>query len=330
MKAHLLTIFFALCCVAICLALPAAAQDRTAAAPNVCSFVASAYNRGDQDKLWGYPDPVDIAGDGKPRHVYVVEQGTAHVHSIVASTKPLSPDEQNAVSTSEVNFFGSIGQDMSLDTVPRVFAFEGAYYVVYEADGGPYDVVKPDVGELCTFKRRYSAVLSEDHAPALCATARQGKKFGRVPTQRLAGAITIDDAATLDLPGPFSPSIARYARLKLDPAAAPVTVGYFTYQSSAGAGCQARGVVFLQDHTIEKSQRNAALLAAQAAMTDCRGSNGFIVHAGGESLIEIDGGSAEQQTMPPRMLLRLHRDTIEKVCNVEQRPTFIPQPAKRN
>ena len=75
-----------------CAATPAAA----ASAGDVCSAIAAAYNRGDQDKLWGYPDPVDIAGDGKLRHVYIVEQGTAHVHSIVASTKPLSSAEQQA------------------------------------------------------------------------------------------------------------------------------------------------------------------------------------------------------------------------------------------
>ena len=133
---------------------------------DVCSFIAAAYNRGDQDKLWGYPDPVDIAGDGILRHVYIIEQGTAHVHSIIASTKPLS--DPSSRPHSEVNFFGSIGQDMVLETIPRIFSFKGAYYVVYEGDGGPYDVVKPDAGELCQFKRHYSPALGEDHAPALC------------------------------------------------------------------------------------------------------------------------------------------------------------------
>jgi hypothetical protein len=295
---------------------------------DVCAFIAAAYNRGDEDKLWGYPDPVDIAGDGKFRHVYIIEQGTAHVHSIIASTKPLSASEQQTTS-SEVNFFGSIGQDMVLETIPHIFAFKGAYYVVYEGDSGPYDVVNPAAGELCQFGRHYSPVLSEDHAPALCKQALAGSPFKKLPTQKLAKAITVEDADTLDLPGPFSPSIARYAKLKLEPAAAPVTAGYFTYESSAGSGCQAAGVVLLQGNDIEKSPRNTALLAGEGDMTNCRGSNAFLIQAGGQTLVEIDGGAAEQQTKPPRALVRLNGDTIEKVCNVEQRATYSPAPAAK-
>lgn len=305
------------------------ARSRAGTVADVCSYIAAAYNRGDQDKLWGYPDPVDIAGDGVLRHVYIIEQGTAHVHSIIASTKPLSAAEQEVASNSEVNFFGSIGQDMALETIPRIFSFKGAYYVVYEGDGGPYDVVKPDAGELCRFRRHYSPVLSDDHAPALCKQALDGRPFKKLPTQKLAKAITVDDADTLDLPGPFSPSIARYAKLKLDPTAPPVTVGYFTYESSAGAGCQAAGVVLLQENGIEKSPRNTALLAAEGDMINCRGSNAFLIEAGGQTLIEIDGGAAEQQTKPPRLLARLNGDKIEKVCKVEQRATYSPTPVAK-
>jgi hypothetical protein len=306
----------------------AAQTPPASAAGDVCAYIAAAYNRGDENKLWGYPDPVDIAGDGKLRHVYVIEQGTAHVHSVVASTQPLSPAEQQTV-TSEVNFYGSIGQDMVLETIPRIFQFKGAYYVTYEGDGGPYDVVKPNAGELCQFKRHYSPALSDDHAPALCKQALAGKPFKKLPTQKLANPITVEDADTLNLPGPFSPIIARYTKFKLDAAAAPVTVGYFTYDSSAGSGCHAVGVVLLQGQDIEKSPRNTALLAAEGDMTNCRDSNAFLVRADGQSLIEIDGGSAEQQTRPPRLLVRLNRDTLEKVCNVEERATYTPEPAAK-
>ena len=321
-------VIVALCCEMAGAAAQPAAPSRAGTVADVCSFIAAAYNRGDEDKLWGYPDPVDIAGDGKLRHVYIIEQGTAHVHSIVASTRRLSDPEQQTA-PSEVNFFGSIGQDMVLETIPRIFSFKGAYYVVYEGDGGPYDVVKPDAGELCQFKRHYSPVLGEDHAPALCKQALAGSPFKKIPTQKLAKAITVEDADTLDLPGPFSPSIARYAKLKLDPAAPPVTVGYFSYESSAGSGCQAAGVVLLQGNDIEKSPRNTALLAAEADMSDCRGSNAFLIEAGDQTLIEIDGGAAEQQTKPPRLLVRLNGDKIEKVCKVEQRATYSPTPVAK-
>ncbi len=135
----------------------------------------------------------------------------------------------------------------------------------------------------------------------------------------------MEDASTLDLPGPFSPTIARYVNIKLDPRGAPVTVGYFRYESSAGAGCQAAGVVFLHGQNIEDSRRNTALIASEGDMTNCHGSKAFLVRAAGQNLIEIDGGLAEQQTMPPRVLVRLNGDKMEKVCNVEQRATCTPQ-----
>jgi len=301
-----------------------------AAANDVCSSVAAAYNHGQQDKLWGYPDPVDIAGDGKLRHVYIIEQGTAHVSSIIASTKALSPAEQETASSSEVNFYGSIGQDMELETVPRIFRLLGAYYVVYEEDGGPSNVVKPDSGEICRFKRHFSKVLAEDHAPALCKAVRAGKSFKKLAAHKLANEIIVEDAQTLDLPGPHSPTIARYSDVKLDPAGAPVRVGHFKYDSSAGAGCTASGVVFLHGRDIEKSPRNDALLAAQQQMTNCRGSAGFLIRADGQNLIEIDGGAAVQRTAPPRMLLRLRGNRIETACRVKQRVTYTPQPEPIN
>ncbi len=322
-------ILAALCCEVAGSQLVAAAQSPAASvAGDVCSYIAAAYNRGDQDKLWGHPNPVDIEGDGKLRYVYIIEQGTAHVHSIVASTTPLSPAEQAAAASSEVNFYGSIGQDMALETMPRIFQFKGAYYVVYEGDAGPYDVVKPNIGELCQFKRHYSAVLTEDHAPALCKEVRAGKALKKLSTRELTNEITVEDAATLDLPGPFSPTIGRYLKAKLDPTAAPVSVGYFKYDSSAGAGCTASGVVFLHGQDIEKSPRNTALLAAQQNMTNCRGSNAFVVQAAGQSLVEIDGGAAEQQTMP-RLLVRLRGDRIETICHVDQNATYTPQAAAK-
>lgn len=105
-----------------------------------------------------------------------------------------------------------------------------------------------------------------------------------------------------------------------------MTVGYFTYESSAGAGCEAKGVVLLHGHDIDKSPANTALLAAEGDMTNCRGSDAFVIAAGEQNLIEIDGGEAEQQTMPPRLLVRLKGATIETVCKVDQKANYTPVP----
>ena len=76
---------------------------------NVCAYVAAFYNRGRQKEMWGFPDPVDIAGDGKLRHVYLYDMGTAHVPVIIATTRKLAPEElANATEDSEVSFAGGV------------------------------------------------------------------------------------------------------------------------------------------------------------------------------------------------------------------------------
>jgi hypothetical protein len=149
-----------------------------------------------------------------------------------------------------------------------------------------------------------------------------------LPTKPLRNRIVVEDADKLDLPGPHSPVIARYADVKLDLGAPPLRVGYFKYESNAGAGCTASGVVILQGQDIEKSPRNDALLAAQQDMTDCRGSSGFLVETNGQNLIEIDGGAAEQRSDPPRTFARLQGGSVQTVCSVEQHATYTPQSVK--
>jgi hypothetical protein len=302
-----------------------AADQAIPSSSEVCSFVAAAYNQGTESKLWGYPDPVDIAGDGILRHVYIFEEGTAHVSNIIASTKALTSDEQEAAAAnSEVNFHFTKDEGIDYDSVPNVFAFQNRYYVAFEENNELIAVVKPDTGVACHFKPHYAPALSENHAPALCQALRSGKSFKKLATKPLADQIVVDDAATLDLPGPHSPVIKRYADVKLDPSGSPVRVGYFRYDSSAGTGCRAAGVVLLTGQDIEKSPRNDALLAAEGDMTDCRDSNGFLVAAAGENLIEIEGGKEGQRGTPPRVLARLRGDHVETVCKVDQKATYTP------
>jgi hypothetical protein len=89
-------------------------------------------------------------------------------------------------------------------------------------------------------------------------------------------------------------------------------------------------VAFLAGNGLEKSPRANALMEAQGQMLKCDGSSAFPVRVNGESLIEIDEGSAIQRTTPPRTLLRLRGDRFETVCRVEQRPTYVPLPVAKS
>jgi hypothetical protein len=304
-----------------------------AVGPNVCSYVAAFYNHGRQEEMWGYPDPVDIAGDGKLRHVYIFEQGTAHLPVIFASTNAI-PEENKlneALAGDEVDFERTVDPSSAEDYGSRpelhVLPFGDGYYLVHQEDGGPVAVVKPNAGTVCRFKRSFTPVLVEDHAPAICKEAATGKAFRKIPDQTLSNkeTPTIEALDRLHLPGTGSPDFQRYSDVKLDPMGAPGRIGYYEYNSDSGPGCDSNGVAFLNGQAFEKSARAKALIEAQVQTMDCRGSTAFLVHANGENLVELDGGRVLQRTTPPRTLLRLRGDRFETVCRVEQRATYIPE-----
>jgi hypothetical protein len=297
---------------------------------NVCSYVAAFYNQGRQVEIWGYPDPVDIAGDGKLRHVYIFDEGTAHIPVIIASTKPVAEADRVTESEKEppeVDFRRTRGQSSDDEysgwTELHVLPFKDGYYLVEQQDGGPIVVIKPNAGAVCQFKRTFTPVLAEDHAPEICKEAFSGKAFQRIPDAPLPNGEIIPADDNLHLPGADMPHFQRYTDMKLDPQGAPGRIGYYAYEWGGGAGCDAYGVAFLQGQNVEESARAEALNDALSRLADCRGSKAFLVAVNGENLIEWDGGSALQRTAPPRTLLRLKGDKVETVCRVEQRPTYI-------
>jgi hypothetical protein len=289
---------------------------------DVCSYVAAFYNRGRQSEIFGYPDPVDIAGDGRPMHVYIYHQGTANVPGIVASTKELEHDEVFFGNPeSEVDF--AVSGDREDDLFfrePRVLPFKGAYYVVYEGPG-PYVVVRPNRGRVCQFKPIYSPVLTENHAPAICEQALAGRVFDRVPAEKLPeGEIP---PSSQDLVHTNSATFDVFSDVVLDPDGGSIRVGYFWIASGAGRGCDVNGVAFLKDRGIEDSPRSRALMDAQKRMMNCGGSTAFLVRAGDENLIEVDGGFPRGRPVLPRILLRLRGENVETACKVDQRVEYV-------
>ncbi|MBR1090700.1 hypothetical protein JQ621_24805 [Bradyrhizobium manausense] len=292
---------------------------------NVCSYVAAFYTRGRQAELWGYPDPVDIAGDRRLHHVYIFDQGTAHIPAIVSSARRLSEQEllTESFDKQEINFDrtdapSESGSWPELHMLP----FRDGYYLVYQEDGGPVAIVKPNAGTVCRFKRSFTPVLTENRAPAICHDAFDGKPFDQVGSKPLApGDITVDNESGLPDRG-GTPQFQRYSDVNLDPKGLPGRIGYYEFNSGAGAGCSLNGIAFLDGNRLEKSPRAKALADIQDEHQDCRGSNSSLIRANGQVLIEWTGGRALQRTTPPRTLLRLAGDKIETVCRVEQRPTY--------
>jgi len=292
---------------------------------DLCSYVATFYNQGRQSELWGHPDPVDIAGDGKLHHVYTFTQGTAHASVIIATTasKPQSEAQMMTLLDSEVDF----GESDSFSSEPHVLPFKTGYFVVYEEDGGPSMVVKPNGPAACKFKRNFTPSLVEDHAPAICRKAVAGAAFEKVPRQKLPdqGVKVASDDLDLTHTDTASVYLTESSDVTFVPNSSQSRLGYFEIASGAGRGCDVKGVAFLDGDSLEKSPRARDLIDAQRQMMNCMGSTAFVVRTNGEFLIEIDGGRSVQRTVPPRLLLRSRRDRIETACRVEQRPSYAAE-----
>jgi hypothetical protein len=306
---------------------------------DVCSYVAAFYNQGREQELfydlrgwhrqdvWSTPKPIDLVGDGKLRYVYTFTQGTSHSPVIIATKKRMSLEEAQwlVVDNSEVDFGA---QDLGWLAEPHVFPFKGSYYVVYEEDDGPSAVVKPDGPVTCRFKRSFTPLLVENHAPAICKKAAAGTRFEQVPRMKWPNHGPKIESEQLVEPhiDTASVELIEFSDVKLDPTGPPARLGYFEIASGAGRGCDASGLAFLNGDALEKSTRSTALMNAQAQMNYCAGSKAFLVQADGEVLIEIDAGQAVHQTTLPRLLLRLRPDKIETACRVEQRPSYLVGP----
>jgi hypothetical protein len=293
---------------------------------DVCAYVAAFYTRGRQVELWGYPDPVDLTGDGTLRHVYIFDEGTAHIPVILSSTKEI-PEQDRLVASfndDEVDFSRTDRSQSDNGSWPELhmMPFRNGYYLVYQEDGGPVAVVKPNGGTVCRFTRKFTPALTENRAPAICRALVEGKLFDRIPDRPLPSEdIGIDDQSGLPNRGGV-PHFKRYSDVRLDPRGPPGRIGSYEFASGAGAGCDVDGIAFLDGNRLEKSRRAEALTEAQERLNDCRGSTVSLVRAHGEKLIEWTGGRALQRAVPPRALLRLIGEKIELLCRMEQRAIY--------
>ncbi len=309
----------------------AAFNAATAANEDICDYIAGFYNRGRQDEMFGFPDPVDIAGDGVKRHVYIYHEGTANFPGIVATTEDLNQEGviPGFDTTGDVNLFMSDDKDYpspSFGLEPRVMPFRNGYHVLYEG-GGPVVVYRPNRGAVCQFTAHYTPMLTVNRDPENCTRALDGRSFDRVSTEPLNPSGPLPGGGDLMQLGRIAlAQFQAFADVKPDPSGEPIRMGYFEIESGAGAGCSMSGVAILDHDRVEDSLRNHALMAAENQLLDCRRSSAFVVRgAAGQTLIELDSGPWRGEGIVTRSLLSLHSRQVDTVCQVDQRVEYEPE-----
>jgi hypothetical protein len=267
----------------------------------VCDYVAAFYSRGRQAEMFGLPDPVDIAGNGRMLHVYVEYLRVAGgLLRIVASDK--EPDPFGALPRTSVVGFGGADQDKMWFGGIHVIPFRKTYYVVYELDDGPYAVVKPNAGRVCTFHRKVEASLTVNRLPDACQRLLSGRPFDPVLPATANGPV---DVTLVD------GSAARFGREKTVP---------------SDGGCEGERIALIAGNTFYWSPRGRALDDAQSQVPYyCRASASSLVKVGSEVMMQTNRGAAYEQPRAPYALFRILKDRIEEMCRVSDVVHYIPQ-----
>jgi hypothetical protein len=293
----------------------------TNAPASVCDYIGAFYSHGRQDEIFGLPDPVDIAGDGRMVHVYVRYGGSAAIPDILATTEKIDPsDLLGSMTPTEVDFSGGDEERRIWFNHIRVVPFRDKYYVVYELDDGPYSVVKPNAGRLCTFRRKLKPSLDVDRLPGTCQRLLSGPPFEPVLPAR--GALP---------PGISSGPVTIAGTVKATLAdGTPARFGTFTLVPYGGRACTAKGVALIAEDTLEKSPRAEALDDVEKQVPFyCSSSASSLVRVDAEVMVQTTTGTAYEQKPRPHALFRILKDRIEEMCRVNDGVHYVPQAAAR-
>jgi len=282
-----------------------------AASGDVCSYVAAFYNHGRQEEIFADRGPVDIDNDGRIDDVSIGSMA-------MGGGQWIEPEEWNE------KFSFLADEDItpySRHSLIHFLPFQSTTYLLSEVEGGPASLEQVNAGTICEFTWQYAPALTVDADPTLCARLRDAGPLPEVP-------VTPESIPALDIDMDIAPSghidFTGVATADIDGGGQSARVGYFEFTNTASASCHVFGITLLDGNVPENSSRNRTLQAAQKQALDCIGSKTFLVRVGDRVLIEVNGGRGYQRPVPPRSLLRMTGDKVETVCQVDQRPTYVP------
>jgi hypothetical protein len=295
-------------------------------AADVCDYIAHAFNAGNGGTISSSRGIVER--DGKALEIRVADEpGSCTTQAIRASDDDgkdplrIAPELQAEEPGERWNF-----RDL------RIVPFNGKSYVLAVVDGEPFRVVAPYRGRICTFKRTYKPRLAEDSAPALChsflsRTSVRKIQWSAEHASAVAPAL-VDDPNVRPSEGYFDAT----AVADLAGNGRPLNVGHY-HVEGGGCGCYSSGVALLDGNTMDDSVANKSLLKLQqlwkANWADgdkwarCLESDVDLVRIDGRAYAEQYSGRYVLEGHPAsRSLLELNNGAFERVCRIEQVPTF--------
>jgi len=310
-----------------------AVNPATAAHDSVCNYIADFFNKDPEARygrggnrrfdMFGYPEPIDIAADGHPLYVYTVQDNEQTY--LAASPKPAIETETRKI-VSLVNFEAPQGGAPGDVTRAYVVPFKDGYYVLYERNGIPFDVVKPNSGPVCSFKKDYVPFYELNHRAALCTQAGNGAAYTRIPLKPLPP----DAQSPFDLTGrPKDDVQLRGVQDVTLPDGTRTTFVSFDYMGASGGDvCPSSGVTYLDSSTDAAKMRATQLAMMERNTVGGCWSSAFLVNVNGEAMIDIEAKRSADGQSANRALLQFTKDGAVPVCLIKPQPRYVPQPAK--
>jgi hypothetical protein len=284
------------------------------ATPDVCTFVADAFNHGQSAAISAPSGTVSI--NGNLLHFHAGWNGGSCAE---AAMKLDGDDDDDTPPGLEVG--GTHGPFGTSPDSILVVPFHGKSYLVAVEDGGPYEVVEPFRGPVCGFKRSFRPTLTVNRDSGLCQRFLGGKLADDIPWH------SIDPRKITSSWDVFMGTnfihVDRIAQTMLSGSQCPLRIGHYYMASNGGCGCSYGGVALLDGDTLDKSPKDETLVEAQYG-DRCRDADAGLARIGGQTYVQAFGGTALYRNEPPRTLLRLDHDTFQPVCRVDQVVTYQP------
>jgi hypothetical protein len=309
-----------------------AVNPATAPHDLVCNYIADFFNKDPEARygrgghrrldMFGFPNPVDIAGDGHLVYVYTVEDNDQSY--LAASPNPVTETETRNI-VSRVDFKRPEGAASGDVTRAYVVPFRDGYYVLYERNGIPIDVVKPNKGPVCSFKTDYAPFYELNQRPALCAQAGSGATYTRIPLNLLPP----DTQSPFDLSGQ---SKNRVQLRGVQDATLPdgTRTEFVSFDDMGPSGenvCPSSGVTYLDSSTNAAKMRAEQLAMMERDTVGGCWSSAFLVDVNGETMVDIEAKRPADGRPASRALLQFTADGAVPVCLIKPQPRYVSQPA---
>lgn len=291
-------------------------------ASDVCDYVAEAFSTDNGDAISATEGDF-LRNGNKVSFAVRYNMGSC-------ATKSIKVKGEEDQEPPELQMDGSDG-GTAFDDV-RVIPFRGTAYALSVIDGGPYEVVSPYHGHVCSFRRTFKPHLAENASPALCQAFLGGSEITKLPwSTEHASAIP---RALVDDPGivPNEAGFDGTAVVDLAGDGQPLQVGHFDLVWTGGCTCSEGGVALLTGNSMDNSQSNKGLLDLQhiyrttwgKGWAMCAGSDSELVRIDGREYVQQHSGRFALEGHPAsRALLELKNGAFQRVCRVEQIPIYV-------